>query len=262
MFVKWPGGKSKLYLNNPQIFPSSFKKYLEPFLGGGSIFFHLSPDEAILGDVNERLINLFQNVKSDYKKIFYEVEKLISTHSSDQYYEIRKIFNSSNSKPEHFLYLNRTCFNGVYRENIKGEFNVPVGRRSSSFFPFTIEDFKNYSQILSNATLKNQAFEETLKEAKKGDFIFIDPPYLKNENNYESFRKYGKDVFSLEDLHKLAEILRSLSTDCKILISNFDLENVKSLFPDWNKTSITQMSYISGSGKGRKPMEEVLICNY
>ena len=106
MFVKWPGGKNKLYLNNPDIFPSSFNKYLEPFLGGGSIFFHLSPEEAILGDVNERLISLFQSVKNDYKKIFYEVEELISTHSSDQYYKIRKIFNSSNSKPEHFLYLN------------------------------------------------------------------------------------------------------------------------------------------------------------
>ena len=124
------------------------------------------------------------------------------------------------------------------------------------------KDFGKYSRALANAELKTQGFEETLLKAKKDDFIFIDPPYLKNENNYESFRKYGKDIFSKEDLGSLAEILRSLSSDCKILISNFDLENVKTLFPDWNQTAIKQMSYISGAGKGRKSMEEVLIYNY
>ena len=98
--------------------------------------------------------------------------------------------------------------------------------------------------------------------AKKGDFIFIDPPYLKNENNYESFRKYGKDIFNMDDLYLLSEILESLSGECKILISNFDLNNVKELFPNWNKRSVKQMSYLSGSAKGRKEMEEVLIYNY
>ena len=262
MFIKWPGGKNKLFLNKPEIFPDRFNTYIEPFLGGGSMFFNLAPEKAILGDINKRLIDLFQSVKVDYENIFDAVEALIKTHSDDQYYEIRNIFNSSNSRPEYFLYLNRTCFNGVYRENIKGEFNVPVGRRDSSFFPFTKEDFKTYSNILSNATLRNQSFEKTLLEANKGDFIFIDPPYLKNENNYESFRKYGKDIFNKEDLSRLAEILKDLSSDCKILISNFDLVNVKTLFPDWNQTTIKQMSYISGAGKGRKQMEEVLIYNY
>ena len=262
MILKWPGGKNKLFINNKHLFINNCESYIEPFLGGGSVFFNIQPKKAILSDINERLIILFESLKNDHESLYLAVEQLIESHSDEQYYKIRNIFNSSDSRPEYFLYLNRTCFNGVYRENIKGEFNVPVGRRNSSFFPFTIEDFKKYSDILSNATLKNQTFEETLKDAKKGDFIFIDPPYLKNENNYESFRKYGKDVFSLKDLNKLAEMLRSLSGDCKILISNFDLENVKSLFPDWNKTSITQMSYISGTGKGRKPMQEVLICNY
>ncbi|MDA9785637.1 Dam family site-specific DNA-(adenine-N6)-methyltransferase [Gammaproteobacteria bacterium] len=262
MVLKWAGGKNKLYKNNLQLFQLDYKNYIEPFLGGGSIFFNMSPKKALLGDVNSRLIDLFLALKDDHEKLFFSVEELIKAHSSEQYYKIRDLFNSSSGKPEHFLYLNRTCFNGVYRENMKGEFNVPIGKRNSSFFPFTIEDFAKYSKVLAGAELKTQGFEETLLKAKKGDFIFIDPPYLKNENNYESFRKYGKDIFSKEDLGRLAEVLRSLSGDCKILISNFDLANVKTLFPDWNQASIKQMSYISGAGKGRKPMEEVLIYNY
>ena len=262
MIIKWAGGKNKLFKRTPHLFQLEYENYIEPFLGGGSVFFNLSPRKALLADVNARLIDLFNALKSDHERLFFAVEKLIHSHSEEQYYKIRELFNSSHAKPEYFLYLNRTCFNGVYRENIKGEFNVPIGKRESSFFPFTIEDFGKYSGALANAELKTQGFEETLLKAKKDDFIFIDPPYLKNENNYESFRKYGKDIFSKEDLGSLAEILKSLSSDCKILISNFDLENVKTLFPDWNQTAIKQMSYISGAGKGRKQMEEVLIYNY
>ena len=105
-------------------------------------------------------------------------------------------------------------------------------------------------------------FESLLRLIKEGDFIFVDPPYLKKEDNYESFRKYGKDVFARKDLLELAEILHSLEDKCKILVSNFDLDNVKTLFPNWNKEPVEQMSYISGTGKGRKNMKEVLIYNY
>jgi len=261
MIIKWPGGKKWLFTKHPELFQIKYSTYIEPFFGSGAIFFSLHPKKACISDVNQRLIGLFEALRDDHEFLFLETSKLIKSHSSEQYYKIREQFNTF-SRPEHFLYLNRTCFNGVYRENIKGEFNVPIGKRNSSFFPFTMEDFAKYSNALAEAELKTQGFETTLQNAKKDSFIYIDPPYLKNKNNYESFRKYGKDIFSKEDLGRLAEILKSLSSDCKILISNFDLENVKTLFPDWNQTSIKQMSYISGAGKGRKPMEEVLIYNY
>ena len=138
MILKWAGGKNKLYIKHQALFPTSFQTYIEPFLGGGSVFFNLSPQKALLADVNARLINLFNALKDDHERLFIAVDKLIHSHSEEQYYKIRELFNSSNAKPEYFLYLNRTCFNGVYRENIKGEFNVPVGKRESSFFPFTM----------------------------------------------------------------------------------------------------------------------------
>ena len=262
MIIKWPGGKNWLYKNNKDLLSFQYRNYIEPFMGGGSMFFNLNPNKAYLADINPRLINLYIELRDNYEELFSSVDSLICSHSEKQYYKIRAEFNSSNPKPEYFLYLNRTCFNGVYRENMKGEFNVPIGKRNSSYFPFTLDDFKKYSEMLSKANLSTQGFESTLQNAKKNDFIYIDPPYLKNENNYESFRKYGKDIFNMEDLYLLSEILESLSSECKILISNFDLNNVKELFPNWNMRSVKQMSYISGSSKGRKEMEEVLIYNY
>ena len=251
MILKWAGGKRWLYKNHPELFNvSDINKYIEPFLGGGSLFFSLAPKKALLSDINPRLIDLFNTLKDEPSSLFAKVESLISTHSEDQYKDIRNEFNNLKPFPEYFLYLNRTCFNGIYRENKKGEFNVPIGKRNSSYFPFSLEDFHKYSYQLSNAAIKNQSFEASLQKAKKGDFIYIDPPYLKKENGYESFNKYGDKIFSPDDLERLAEILKSLSGDCKILISNFDIDNVNKLFPDWNQKSVKQMSYLSGSRKG------------
>ena len=263
MILKWAGGKKWLYKNHAELFSFNDEgTYIEPFLGGGSIFFSLKPNKALLSDINPKLIDLFKALKNNPADLYTKVESLISTHSENQYYEIRGEFNSLKSYPEYFLYLNRTCFNGIYRENMKGEFNVPIGKRNSSYFPFTLEDFQKYSKILTNVEIKNQGFEASLQQAKKGDFIYIDPPYLKKENDYESFNKYGDKIFTPDDLERLAEILESLSGECKILISNFDIDNVKKLFPNWNQKSVKQMSYLSGSAKGRKEMEEVLIYNY
>jgi len=263
MIIKWAGGKKWIPLKHHNLLPTQYSTYFEPFLGSGAVFFGLQPERAVLSDINERLINLFTELRDCPEELFDETQRLISTHSNDQYYKIRDEFNSTNPSAVNFLYLNRTCFNGVYRENMKGEFNVPIGKRNSTFFPFILEDFLTYSSSLKNADLKSQDCFKTLELAEEGDFIYIDPPYLKKENNYESFRKYGKDVFTRSHLKKLSEVLEELSPKCKILISNFNLEDVKDLFSsNWNKKSIEQMSYISGSGKGRKAMQEVLIYNY
>lgn len=263
MIIKWAGGKKWIPLKYNHILPNKYNTYFEPFLGSGAVFFGLQPKRSSLSDVNERLINLFLELKENPEELFNKTHRLISSHSDSQYYEIRDKFNTSDPSPANFLYLNRTCFNGVYRENTKGEFNVPAGRRKSSFFPFILQDFLDFSGSLQNSQLNCMNCFEALNSAQEGDFIFVDPPYLKKENNYESFRKYGKDVFTRKDLIELAELLEHLSSKCKILISNFDLLDVKELFgKNWNKQSVEQMSYISGKGKGRKPMNEILIYNY
>ena len=263
MIIKWPGGKKWISLKYKTLLPSQYNTYVEPFMGSGAVFFGLKPENALLSDINPKLINLFTELRENPQRLYEETQVLISSHSSDQYYKIRDKFNTSEPTAANFLYLNRTCFNGVYRENKKGEFNVPVGKRNSSFFPFVYEDFKVYSDALKKAELSCEDCFSALEKAKEGDFIYIDPPYLKNENNYESFRKYGKDIFDRNSLLELASKLEEISSKCKILISNFDLEDVKVLFnSNWNIQSVEQMSYISGSGKGRKAMKEILIYNY
>ena len=263
MIIKWPGGKKWIPLKHKNLFPIKYNTYLEPFMGSGAVFFGLQPSKALLSDINSRLVNLFIELRDDPEGLFCSTQELINSHSEKQYYEIRDKFNTSEPSAAHFLYLNRTCFNGVYRENKKGEFNVPVGKRNSSFFPFNYEDFKVFSDALKHAELSCEDCFSALEKASEGDFIYIDPPYLKNEDNYESFRKYGKDIFNRRKLEELSSTLNELSSKCKILISNFDLEDVKILFDsNWNLKSVEQMSYISGSGKGRKAMQEVLIYNY
>lgn len=263
MIIKWAGSKKWLFKRHPHIFPNKYNTYFEPFLGGGAIFFNLRPKKAILSDINGRLISLYEELKKNPKGLFNETNRLIESHTDDQYYKKRIEFNETGS-PVLFLYLNRTCYNGIYRENNSGEFNVPVGRRASRHFPFKQEDLEYFSNIIKKASLKEQGFMETLSMVKEDDFIYVDPPYIKFENDYDSFRKYGKDVFSPEDLQELAEKLNELSKKNKILFSNFDLPNVRGLFrgSQWKFQSVKQASNISGMNSGRKKMEEVLIYNY
>lgn len=263
MILKWPGGKKWLYKKHRSLFPSSYNTYIEPFFGGGSIFFSLTPNKAFLADTNPRLVNLFNMLRDDYENLFYDTLKLIETHSAKQYYEIRDKFNDPiQESPVQFLYLNRTCFNGVYRENKKGEFNVPIGKRNSSYFPFELDDFLQCSRTLKNSTIQCSDFRETIRRAKKGDFIYVDPPYIKYEEDYDAFRKYNKQVFSINDLEDLSEELHKIKNKCKILISNFDIALVKELFADWEYKIVEQRTYISGKGKGRKSVKEALIYNY
>ena len=259
MIIKWAGSKKWLFKKHPHLFTIKYNTYFEPFLGGGSIFFLLRPKNACISDINEHLINCFKALKEDPKSLYLDVKKLIDSHSEETYYLRRDEFNRS-PKPELFLYLNRTCYNGIYRENSSGKFNVPVGRRSSSWLPFSQDDFVYFSEVLSNANIKQQSFLDTLSGVKENDFIYVDPPYIK-EN---SFREYGKDVFSPDDLGDLVSKLNELSKNNKILFSNFDLPNVRELFvgQQWKFQSVEQATNISGTKKGRTKMKEVLIYNY
>ena len=263
MILKWPGGKKWLYKKHNSFFPTSYNNYIEPFFGGGSVFFDLSPNKAQLSDINPRLISLYVMLRDEPEKLFYETLKLLETHSDAQYYEIREKFNKAKkNSPIHFLYLNRTCFNGVYRENLKGEFNVPVGKRNSTYFPFQLSDFLQDALALKKAQISCCDYHDAMSKAKKGDFIYLDPPYIKYEKDYDAFRKYNERVFSQNDLESLAEIANRLKKKCHILISNFDVDAVKDLFPDWNYKKIQQRTYISGKKSGRKLVDEALIFNY
>lgn len=259
MIVKWAGSKKWLFKRYPELFNTKYNTYFEPFLGGGSIFFSTRPKKSQISDINGHLINCFLELKKDPEKLFKDVNKLIDAHTENIYYKRRDEFNISHS-PELFLYLNRTCYNGIYRENKSGNFNVPVGRRDSSWLPFSKEDFIYFSEILSKAVVKKQGFLDALDNVTKNDFIYVDPPYIK-EN---SFREYGSDVFSSDDLEKLVAKLNELSLNNKILFSNFNLPDVKNLFKgaQWKYVPVEKTTSISGKNSGRKKMKEILIYNY
>ena len=277
MILKWPGGKKWLYKEVQDLIPAKINNYIEPFLGGGSFFFALNRQKNIskghLSDTNEKLMGFYNELKNDPEKIYKDAMKLIASHTEEEYYENRRAFNGEipeRIKEKHsahqFIYLNRTCFNGVYRENTSGAFNVPVGRRKKIAFP-TKEYFIECSYNLKNFELGASDFSETLKKARKGDFIYLDPPYVDRpyENSaYKTFRKYNAKEFNIEDLERMVEACNKLKDKCSILISNFSVDLVKDYFKKkdgWNFKETEKTTFISGKAKGRTKVKEAIIFN-
>lgn len=181
-FLKWAGGKNWFvrYYNN--MLPQKYKRYIDPFLGGGSVYFYLEPENAIISDINQELITTFIAIRDNWQKV-YEILKLHSRkHSYEYYYRVR------NMKPRtpatiaaRMIYLNRTCFNGIYRVNRNGEFNVPIGDNTNILLE--TDKFKERSKILQGTQILCQDFEKTIELSQEDDFLFCDPPYAVLEEN-------------------------------------------------------------------------------
>ena len=265
MIIRWAGGKKWL--------PKKFNTYLTLSLitilnlfGWRKFFFNLKETrQGILSDLNPRLIQLFQAIKDDPEKLFSKTRRLINKHSHEHYYKIRERFNKK-PEPHLFLYLNRTCFNGVYRENLKGEFNVPIGK-PASLFPFEKDIFFEASNKLQKFQLNCCDFEETLKKVKKHDFIYLDPPYVDRyieEQEISTFRKYNSQIFSSKDLERMASLLNKAHHDmkCRIIASNFSAPIVKKIFKKsdgWKYFEIDKTTFVSGKSKGRQKVKEAVI---
>ena len=274
MILKWPGGKKWLLKEVAHLIPQKINNYIEPFIGGGSFFFALTQQDKLLpsyiqkgylSDTNQKLINFYSELKLDPAKLYRNSIRLINNHTEEEYYKVRDKFRK-NPKAHQFIYLNRTCFNGVYRENLKGEFNVPVGRRNKIAFP-SQDYFTLCSKSLSNFEISSCDFEETIKKAKKGDFIYLDPPYVDRpyENSaYKTFRKYNAKEFNIKDLERMVEACNKLKDKCSILISNFSVDLVKEYFKKkdgWNFKETEKTTFISGKAKGRTKVKEAIIYN-
>jgi DNA adenine methylase len=274
MILKWPGGKKWLLTKAYDLIPTKINNYIEPFIGGGSFFFAIATKQSllpatisqgILSDTNEKLIMFYKALQKNPNKLFEEGIALINQHSEKFYYQIREEFNQDYA-PHKFIYLNRTCFNGVYRENNSGAFNVPVGRRKKIAFP-TKQYFVECANNLKDFEVTSCDFSETLMKAKKGDFIYLDPPYVDRpyeSNAYKTFRKYNAKEFSIEDLERMVEICNQLKGKCSILISNFSVDLVKDYFKKtdgWHFRETEKTTFISGKAKGRTKVKEAIIYN-
>lgn len=259
-FVKWVGGKSKVLKDLIVHFPEKYNIYYEPFLGSGSVFFSIKPQKAVLADANSELINSFKVVKEKPDELI----KILSTYTNDRdfYTFIRQLEPLSLNKvarAARFIYLNKTGFNGLYRVNSKNVFNVPFGNREKPCI-CDVEAIKACSKILTNSevTLMPTYFEISLQNVKKGDLVYLDPPYV------GKFSNYTKTGFNLDKQETLAlEYERLDKVGSKVLLSNSDHPWVRERYGKFNIIEILTKKSVSRSGKDRSnTVRELLIRNY
>ena len=228
-FLKWAGGKRWLVSSHAYLFPQAFDRYIEPFLGSGAVFFYLKPKTAILSDTNHSLVNCYQAIQSDWRSVQLYLCEFARSHSDTFYYLIRsRRFRSVYREAAKFIYLNRTCFNGIYRENLRGEFNVPRGSKLRVILQD--DNFSEVAARLTNVELITNDFEAVLSTAREGDFVFIDPPYTV-KHNFNGFVKYNQHIFSWKDQVRLRdEVMKAKTRGACCLITNADHESIHELY--------------------------------
>ena len=265
-FIKWAGGKQRLVPELVSRMPSSYHRYFEPFLGGGALFFFLRPKRAYLSDVNDSLMNTYNAVKNNTDELVADLKKHV--YEKEYFYEIRNIdrlddfkYWSDIEKASRFIFLNKTCFNGLHRVNSKGQFNTPFGRYKNP----TIVDEPNLklcSQALTTASLKVQSFLNIEKQAMEGDFVYFDPPYapISKTSNFTSFAKegFGDDMqLALRDL-----CARLDKKGVMWMQSNSAVPLIEDLYKDYKIERISALRAINSKATSRGKIDEVVITNY
>ncbi|MCU0344648.1 MAG: Dam family site-specific DNA-(adenine-N6)-methyltransferase [Ignavibacterium sp.] len=264
-FLKWAGGKVNIIHELVKYLPDDYKtrRYIEPFLGGGSMFFYLSPDKAIISDLNEKLINCYKQVRDNPKDVYSYLTDYQKNHSLDFYYKLREKYNKSSYSPKEaaqFIYLNKAGFNGIFRVNNKGEFNVPFNQKEVIGIP-TLEHLNQASGLLKKAKLVFKDYKELLNIIEKNDFIYLDPPYPPL-NGTAYFTHYTKERFNIEDQEALAEYaVKASKKGAKILISNASTAKIRSLYKEWDKNKLPVRRWITCKEK-KHLVEELIIKNY
>jgi len=267
-FIKWPGGKRKVLPEISKYVPEKYGTYFEPFLGGGAVLFGLTPDRVNVSDINPELINTYLVVKNNPKELIKILEKHNTLNTQEYYYQIRELdrienFNSVYSPEERaarFIYLNKTCFNGLYRQNQSGFFNSPWGYYDSPKILDAVT-LKNVSQYLNKAqaVITNEGYVESLINVGVNDFVYLDPPYVPLTDT-SNFVQYSKTGFPLAEHKNLAKVAKELDDrKALVLISNSDTPLVRELYKDFVIKPIQVTRSISASSLSRKKVGEVLI---
>lgn len=258
-FLKWAGGKRWFVNKYADIFPEKYKLYVEPFLGSGAVFFGLSPSHGILSDKNSELIQCYKEIKRVPREISDLLHLHQKLHSDDYYYEIRAAsFSSSVEMAARFIYLNRTCWNGLYRVNKSGVFNVPKGTKSNVLI--STDDFVSVAKMLKNFELMDLDFEPVIDASTKGDLLFVDPPYTV-KHNYNGFIKYNQQLFSWDDQVRLKDaLLRAKRRGVFVVATNANHESIKDLYGDgFSLVEVERASVIAGRSMFRGKYEELII---
>jgi DNA adenine methylase len=259
-FLKWPGGKRWLVDTYPNIFPADYGIYIEPFLGAGSVYFHLKPARAILGDLNGDLVSVYRGIKEDAAAVKELLEKHHAYHCKEYYYEMREFLPTSlATQAARIIYLNRTCFNGIYRVNRKGQFNVPIGERREVVRD--TDDFDAVAKLLMDAEIRQEDFEILVNLADSGDLVFLDPPYTVRHNK-NGFIKYNEHLFSWDDQERLATAAtHACERGAHVVVTNASHPTVRNLYSEelFTFRQVSRYSSISASAESRKHFDELII---
>ena len=269
-FVKWAGGKRQLIPQIRERMPAQFNNYYEPFVGGGAVIFELLPENAVINDINRALINAYQTICKHPQEFLQEINRLDAEMWEDgkeYYYSLREHYNDKLMKDEFdvelaalFVFINKHCFNGLYRVNGKGLFNVPYNnsRRSS----VDEESIKEISEFLKRVTIISGDFEAACEGAGAGDFVFIDSPYA--PLNPTSFESYTKEGFDIESHRRLANLFDELTArGCYCMLTNHNTELINELYGNKGYTiDVVSVKRMINSDASNRIGEEVIICNY
>lgn len=259
-FLKWPGGKNWFVKSYAHLMPTEFQRYIDPFLGGGSIFFHLEPNGAIISDSNQELILTYRAIRDHWGEVNDLLQIHKQNHSKEYYYNVRNERPAEISEmAARMIYLNRTCFNGIYRVNRNGVFNVPIGTRDSILFEY--DHFEQKSELLRRTEIISCDFEETINRAGRNDLLFCDPPYTVFHDN-NGFIKYNERLFLWTDQVRLANAIhRAKERGVKILVTNADHEAIRDLYADqdYSILEISRYSSISGKKESRSQYHELIV---
>lgn len=273
--IKWAGGKTQLLEEILPRIPSNYSRYIEPFVGGGAVFFAHQPKGAFVSDLNERLINLYFHLANNLDEVISELNFLKDKHNNltllDEkralFLEIRRLFNEqkqefSIEQAARFIYLNKTCFNGLFRENSKGEFNVPFGQRNNANL-FDESNLSEISTLLKNADVEVASFERVLDVAESGDFVYFDPPYVPLEKNSD-FTSYQASGFGPDEQKILLSVCQELDRHGVMFIqSNSSAKAVYDLYGSEFKIQTVDASRnINSRGTARGTVKEVLVSNF
>lgn len=261
-FLKWAGSKKWLVRKGVPSPRRGYYRYIEPFLGSGAVFFDTLPERALLSDSNAYLVNCFIQIRENWQGVHSAYQDLFSDHSEASYYKTRSELSAAGALgAAQFLYLNRTCFNGVFRVNLSGRFNVPIGSKISN--PFKREDFEAWSVALAQAEIRNDDFEEVIDRAGIGDFIFIDPPYTVAHNK-NGFIEYNEKIFSWEDQVRLAEtVCKAQKRGAQFALTNANHVSVRELYGDqFSVQEVDRRSAIAGDAGKRQMISEIVVTSF
>jgi len=268
--VKWVGGKRQLLSEIKPLIPKRITTYVEPFLGGGAVLFDMQPKKAVINDYNSELINVYKIVKDNPVKLLELLEKHKENNNEDYYYNVRALDRDSRykmmtdeEKAARIIYLNKTCFNGLFRVNQAGQFNSPYGRYKNP-------NIVNKPAILAMSSYFNENevkimcgdYKHSLKNLRKGAFVYFDPPYLPISSS-SSFTGYTENGFTLENQIELRDQCDKLNErGIKFLLSNSDHEEIRELYKNYEIITIKARRSINSKGNKRGEINEVLIKNY